>query len=190
MRWWQDDRYANGFTNSSRRIEVFPRARGQFKCICALDGSRLRVFGITSAVFQLKREIQHMPSGGCLCGAIRYRIQGDLAPIEICHCSQCRRAQGTPFASNIPIRSERFTLVQGSESLTVYASSPGKERLFCRHCGSPVISRRTGVPDWVRVRAGTLDAPVPARPRAHFHVASKADWWDIEDDLPRYAERD
>ncbi len=131
-----------------------------------------------------------MPHGGCLCGAIRYRIEGELASIEICHCSQCRRAQGTPFATNIPVRSDRFSLVQGAESLKVYASSPGKERLFCAHCGSPVISRRAGVPDWVRVRAGTLDAPVQARPRAHFHIASKADWWEIHDGLPQYAERD
>jgi hypothetical protein len=131
-----------------------------------------------------------MTTGGCLCGAVRYEISEPLAPIEICHCSQCRKAQGTPFATNIPVSEAHFTITRGGGSLRVYESSPGKQRLFCERCGSPVISRRAALPEVVRVRAGTLDGAIAARPRAHFHTASKADWWDITDDLPRYATRD
>jgi hypothetical protein len=49
-----------------------------------------------------------MHTGGCLCGGIRFRVQGNLAPIELCHCSQCRKAQGGPFASNIPVAAAAF----------------------------------------------------------------------------------
>ena len=38
-----------------------------------------------------------MFTGRCLCGGVRYTVSGDLAPIQICHCAQCRAAQGTPF---------------------------------------------------------------------------------------------
>lgn len=131
-----------------------------------------------------------MTTGGCLCGAVRYDISEPLAPIEICHCSQCRKAQGTPFATNIPVSKRQFTITRGAASLRAYESSPGKERLFCERCGSPIISRRLALPDVVRVRAGTVDGAISARPRAHFHIASKADWWDITDDLPQFATRD
>ena len=127
-----------------------------------------------------------MHTGACLCGAVRFEIDGELAGIQLCHCSQCRRASGTAFASNIPVRARDFRLLGGQEALRVYESSPGKERLFCGRCGSPVISRLTTDASTVRVRAGLLDAPVTARPVFHFHTASKADWWTIEGDLPQH----
>lgn len=124
--------------------------------------------------------------GSCLCGGIRYAIEGELAPIQVCHCEQCRKAQGTPFATNIPVAASAFRFVQGEQLLSEFESSPGKRRAFCSRCGSPVISRRDDKPHTVRVRAGTLDAELETRPIAHFHTASKCNWWPIEDGLPRF----
>jgi len=128
-----------------------------------------------------------MHSGSCLCGEVTFEIDGELAPIQLCHCSQCRRASGTAFASNIPVERTNFRLLSGAGSLKAYESSPGKERVFCGTCGSPVLSRLTADPTKVRVRAGLLDSPVTARPAFHFHVASGADWMAITDNLPQYA---
>ena len=58
-----------------------------------------------------------MYAGSCLCGGIRFRIESELAPIELCHCQQCRKAQGAAFAANSPIRSEAFVLVSGEDLL-------------------------------------------------------------------------
>jgi len=127
-----------------------------------------------------------MTTGSCLCGAIRFAIDGELAPIQICHCTQCRKAQGTPFATNIAIAKAAFRILQGGSLIAGYESSPGKQRMFCSRCGSPIYSRRDALPDIVRVRAGTLDGPLATRPSAHFHIASMANWWTIGDDLPRY----
>ena len=127
-----------------------------------------------------------MHTGSCLCGAVRFEIEGPLAGIQLCHCSQCRRASGSAFASNLPVASANFRIVRGEQALTAYESSPGKQRLFCGRCGSPVISRMTADPSRVRVRAGLLDPPAEARPEFHFFTDSKADWWTIEGDLPRY----
>jgi len=130
-----------------------------------------------------------MHTGSCLCGAVRYEVAGELGQIEFCHCSMCRRASGTAFASNMSVRAADFRVVSGEASLKSYESRPGKERMFCAECGSPIISRGAGAPGWVRVRVGTLDEPVAARPAFHFHVASKASWMSITDDLPQHPAR-
>src|SRR5689334_12051273 len=128
-----------------------------------------------------------MLEGSCLCGAVRYRIDGELGPILCCHCSMCRKAQGSAFGANAAVPAAAFRIVQGEDALRAYRSSPKKERVFCGTCGSPIFSRRDGATD-VRVRIGTLDTPITARPTAHIFVGSKATWWEITDDLPRHAE--
>jgi hypothetical protein len=129
--------------------------------------------------------------GGCLCGAVRYRVSGPLGPVVLCHCGQCRKAQGSAFAANAPMRTDDFMLLRGADALTAYASSPGKWRSFCHHCGAPIHSRRDSAPGVLRLRLGSLDdtsATTGAlQPTAHIHVASKAPWWPITDDLPQHA---
>jgi len=127
-----------------------------------------------------------MTTGSCLCGAVRLRIDAPLAAIQLCHCGQCRKAQGSAFAANMPVAEADLAILSGADRLKAFESSPGKERVFCADCGSPIFSRLKSKPGVVRIRAGVLDAPVPARPAFHFHTASQADWWEITDDLPRY----
>lgn len=125
-----------------------------------------------------------MVNGSCLCGGIAFEIAGPLAPIQVCHCSQCRKAQGSAFAANIPVNATAFRLLRGAELLAAYESSPGKQRWFCGRCGSPVYSGREDKPGVLRVRAGLLDNPVPARPAVQAFTDSAADWWPIDDELP------
>jgi hypothetical protein len=127
-----------------------------------------------------------MHHGSCLCGTVRYEVRGELGPIVFCHCGQCRKAQGGAFAANAPVRAADFAIVGGREALAEYESSPGKTRVFCRRCGSPIISRRDTLPGVVRLRIGTLDSKVAGKPTAHIHVASKAEWDEIHDDLPQH----
>lgn len=126
-----------------------------------------------------------MHSGSCLCGAVRYEIRGDIGPGFYCHCLRCRKAGGSAFASNAVVAAEDFVVVEGEAALKTYTGASGLHRVFCSHCGSPIISRREGVPQ-VRVRLGTLDTSLAQGPQAHIYVDSKADWWQIADDLARY----
>jgi hypothetical protein len=126
-----------------------------------------------------------MMTGGCLCGGVRYEIDGEIGAIVYCHCSQCRRANGTAFATNGGVEAKRFRLVAGEELLTTFESSPGKLRCFCSRCGSPMLSRLVSQPDFVRIRLGTLDGDPGARPVLHVWTGSKAPWFEITDDLPR-----
>lgn len=124
--------------------------------------------------------------GSCLCGAVRYVYEGALGPIAMCHCRQCRKAQGTAFATNSPIEAGAFRLIAGSKRLREFASSPGKRRAFCGDCGSPIYSRREDLPGVLRLRIGTLDTPIEARPSHHIFATSRAEWEVIEDELPQY----
>ncbi|MFC5569571.1 GFA family protein [Lysobacter yangpyeongensis] len=128
-----------------------------------------------------------MHTGSCLCGSVRYEIRGDIGPGFYCHCTRCRKASGTAFASNALVAADDFVITAGREALKTFIAESGLHRSFCGNCGSPIISQRAGVPQ-VRVRLGTLDTPLGHGPQAHIYVDSKAEWWDIHDDLTQYPE--
>lgn len=130
-----------------------------------------------------------MHQGSCLCGAVQYEISGALGPIVFCHCRQCRKSQGSAFAVNAPVQASQFRLLAGGEVLTEYESSPGKKRVFCKICGSPILSKRDSAPDVLRLRIGGLDGEISERPTAHIFAASNAAWFEITDTLPQHAER-
>jgi hypothetical protein len=127
-----------------------------------------------------------MNTGRCLCGTVRYEVTGAIGPIVFCHCSQCRRAQGSAFGTNAEVNAGDFAVVTGAASITEFESSPGKKRAFCSVCGSPLYSRRVDRPGIVRLRIGTLESPIANRPVAHIFASSKAEWDTICDDLPQY----
>lgn len=127
-----------------------------------------------------------MYEGGCLCDRVRFRITGPIRNIVHCHCSRCRKAQGSAFATNGIVAAEHFRLEAGAEALTGYESSPGQTKYFCKHCGSPILSRNLARPGEVRVRLGTIETDIIERPMAHIFVTSKANWEDICGDLPQY----
>ena len=129
-----------------------------------------------------------MFTGQCLCGGVRFEINGELAPIQICYCKQCQRAQGTALATNIPVALSSFRLICGKELIRGFESSPGKQRCFCGVCGSPLYSKRESLPNVLRIRAGLLEGALATRPVEHFHTSSKPNWWQICDDLPQHAE--
>lgn len=124
--------------------------------------------------------------GGCLCGKVRYEITGEIQDIIYCHCSQCRKAQGSAFATNGNVSVSEFKYITGENELTGFELTPGQTKYFCRHCGSPIISKNRSVTDKVRVRLGTIETDIVERPAAHIFVTSKANWEEIEGSLPQY----
>lgn len=128
-------------------------------------------------------------TGSCLCGGLRYEIQGEIGDIVQCHCRKCRKANGSAFATNAPIQKVDFKIVQGEHLLKKFQSTATTQRCFCTDCGSPIISIKAETPDVYRLRIGTLDTALTQTPTQHIFVASKAEWDTICDTLPQYAER-
>ena len=129
-------------------------------------------------------------NGSCLCGKIRYEINGDIIGINYCHCVQCRKASGSAFATNAAVATSDFHISHGLDRLASVASSPGKKRYFCSGCGSPIYSQYDNAMDTVYVRIGTIDDDSGLSPDVHIHVASKAPWYEIGDDLPQLQEEE
>jgi hypothetical protein len=124
--------------------------------------------------------------GRCLCGEVEIKINGDITDIIHCHCSLCRKNSGTAYATNGFIQSSEFEFVSGEKSLSVFSLKSGRSRHFCSKCGSPVYSSNDQDPTRLRIRLGILDSDIKERPISHNFVSSKANWDDIDADLPRY----
>ena len=127
-------------------------------------------------------------SGACLCGQVRFEIHGEIGPFAYCHCTSCRRASGTAFAANGPVRKADLKWLSGRDGIGEYESSAGKFRAFCRGCGSPIYARHQTRPDWFSFRLGLIDEDLPHAATAHFNVSEKASWHSVTDDLPQYAD--
>ena len=121
-----------------------------------------------------------MHKGSCLCGAVSFTIEGDLAPPDACHCSQCRKQSGHVWAST-DVPEERIS-ISGEDKLRWFQSSEKVRRGFCATCGSvlfwdPVYHPR------IAVAMGALDAPTNVKLHLHIFTADKGDYYDIGDDV-------
>lgn len=126
--------------------------------------------------------------GSCLCGNVKFSISNSIEDIVHCHCSLCRKAQGSAFATNANVKAKDFIFLQGEDNLTPYSSSPTQTKYFCKTCGSPVMSKNSAAPDNIRIRLGTIESDISERPVAHIFVSSKANWETICGDIPQYEE--
>jgi len=140
-----------------------------------------------AAVIRLRPRSAHPVTGACLCGNLRYEIEGNFASMSHCHCSMCRKHHGTPFATYVSTPIAGFRWVAGEGALVHYRSSPFGIRAFCGVCGSvaPVLDFETGL---ALVPAGSLAGKLEVASQAHVFVASKASWHAISDHLPQHAE--
>lgn len=123
-------------------------------------------------------------SGQCLCGDVRYRINGALRPIVHCYCGQCRRTHGLmgPYTQ---VEDSALHLVEES-GLRWYGSSGHAERGFCGTCGSSLFWRPING-ERVSISAGTLDQPTRLSVIGHIYTTDLADFHTIpEDNLPRF----
>jgi hypothetical protein len=123
--------------------------------------------------------------GGCLCGAVRYRIRGAPRSADYCHCRMCRRVAGAPVVVRVTVANDFFNWMTGVPA--VYRSSPDAERFFCRECGTQLALRDE--PDFLDVTLASLDDPEAVHPSYHIWTTSRIGWFDIADDLPRHPER-
>lgn len=119
--------------------------------------------------------------GGCLCGAVRYRLTAEPKVSVNCHCSMCRRHSGAAFLTYIAIDRSAFLIERGE--LVGYRSSSDAVRSHCGSCGSPLTFVFDADPESVWVTVGTLDNPDTANPKENWFVQDKVQWSRLDDSL-------
>jgi hypothetical protein len=127
-----------------------------------------------------------MLKGNCLCERVKIEIDASLGPVIACHCSQCRRSTGSAFNPNASVPAGSYRIVAGKELVREFSRSPGTYRAFCSKCGSPLYGRNEAFPTIWRVRLGTLEDTQGAKLLAHIFTGSKADWFEITDNLEQF----
>jgi hypothetical protein len=120
-------------------------------------------------------------TGGCLCGSVRYQVDGTLRDIIACHCVQCRRSSGH-FVAATACRRDHFKLLR-QDSLQWYSAVPGYRRGFCKVCGSSLFFEEAGG-ERVSIAAGSLDTPQGLRIAAHTYTAEAGDYYTLDPHIP------
>jgi len=125
-------------------------------------------------------------TGRCLCGGVTYAFDGPPSGVDYCHCDSCRRNCSAPVTAfvEVPRGKFRFTGTQPK----AYESSPGIRRLFCDKCGSPVAYDGDWDANDIHLYLATLDNPESFTPTHHVFAKERLPWFDVDDDLPRFAE--
>ncbi len=115
-------------------------------------------------------------TGACLCGGVRYQVEGPLRPVVVCHCTQCRRQSGHYFAAS-SVAMEKFRILFDAD-LRWYRASDAAERGFCGRCGSALFWRPL---DGSRMSftPGTLKGPTGLSIEGHIFCADKGDYYEI-----------
>ena len=125
--------------------------------------------------------------GSCLCGEVRFEIEGKVTQIGMCHCSKCRKVSGVASNAELMVGKDGLAWTSGEELVRRYQMPSGWRTWFCGSCGSPLPKLHpSGGAYWVP--AGLLDDDPGVRVAGHIFVGSKAPWDEIAGDAPQFEE--
>lgn len=122
--------------------------------------------------------------GGCLCGAVRYKAEGEPLNVRVCHCRNCQKAMGSPFLARALFPQDALK-VTGETAR--YSTSEHLDRVFCPRCGTRLFSWRSNGTA-AGVALATFDDRNAFAPSDHIWVSEKMNWVCLDDGLPQYPE--
>jgi hypothetical protein len=123
--------------------------------------------------------------GGCLCGAVRYRIADAPLATSRCHCRSCRLSCGAPAVAWFVVRRGDFALTRGQPQC--FRSSPPVVRSFCGRCGTPIGYEHDDDPDAIELTTATLDAPERFAPTREIWLDHRLPWTPLDAALAHFA---
>ncbi|ABC31038.1 uncharacterized conserved protein [Hahella chejuensis KCTC 2396] len=126
--------------------------------------------------------------GSCLCGAVKFQIEGEIKALTYCHCRMCQKAHGFAFGAYLVTGKDSFVMLGGVENVRIHRSSSNVSRTFCADCGSNLQFIRDGRDD-IGVAAGVLDDDPGLQASKQIYCDSKAAWHPLQEDVPHFAER-
>lgn len=126
-------------------------------------------------------------TGSCLCGGVKFNVKKFTRPVTACHCTQCRKTSGNYVAATRSMNTELEMI--SDDTLTWYRSSEEAERGFCNVCGGNLFWRKIDS-EATSIMAGPLDGPTGLVTSAHIYVEDAGDYYELNDDVPKYPHGD
>ena len=120
-------------------------------------------------------------TGGCQCGAVRYKVLTQPVHPYICHCRMCQKQFGNFFGAFVDIANRNFQLTRGD--ICYFKSSDEGERGFCRGCGTPLTYRYAALPR-MTVSIGSFDRHSELQPEFQYGVEAREPWFAALSSLP------
>ena len=127
--------------------------------------------------------------GGCACGAVRFRISGDLMGTGVCHCRSCQYATGGGPNYVVLAPKAGFAVTQGEPTIYMSKAESGADvgRAFCVVCGTPLYSLTGPLTPFMPVKVGALDDPASFQPMIHLYMDDAQPWHLTHPGLPQFA---
>lgn len=126
--------------------------------------------------------------GGCLCGAIRYKVDGEVLGSAACHCRDCQYVCGGAPSYVFVVPSNAIDITKGETSTYRSEADSGAKRVrhFCGNCGTPLFAEDSAYPKFMSIKAGTLDDPSHFKPAAHFWTQSAPPYHHFDPGVPQF----
>ena len=127
-------------------------------------------------------------TGGCLCSAVRYEVDGKPKFAVSCHCRDCQYISGGAPAHALIMRREDVTITKGTVKEYWTLSEKGNRiaRLFCEHCGTPIFAKSEMHPELLPIKIGSLDDPSRFKPQANIWTKSAQPWHFLDAAVPQF----
>ncbi len=123
------------------------------------------------------------PTGGCLCGGVRYRVAGALRDVVNCYCGQCRKTSGHHVAAARAVLTDFH--IERDDTLTWYHSSAAARRGFCHTCGGNLFwqahNGATATEATISIMAGTLDTSTDLKTTGNLYAQDASDYQIIRE---------
>lgn len=131
--------------------------------------------------------LKNRTRGSCQCGNVTYSSTESPLFCVVCHCKDCQKLSAAAFSPTVVIRAKTFS-VSGELSRFESKADSGttKHAYFCPRCGNRIYHSDPGAPEFVRLKAGTLDGMTIPAPVAHVWVSRKQPWVDIPADVAQF----
>lgn len=123
----------------------------------------------------------HTRTGGCQCGAVRFKVTGALRSAGFCHCRMCQKAFGSPGAALVSVPADRVVWTRGTPA--AFRSSAVVTRTFCAHCGTPLSLREDDDPT-IELAIAAFDDAQAIAPTHQVGIESRLSWFADIASLP------
>lgn len=121
-------------------------------------------------------------TGGCQCGAVRFRVDGEMRRASVCHCRMCQKATGGPFGAFATFPTDAVTWTRGRRK--TFASSEAVRRGFCGDCGTPLTFEAAVGGDHIGLTIGAFDDPAALAVTRQLAPEGRLPWVDAIVSLP------